>query len=297
MIPKGALYSAVYETDWVVFAGTTVYCVGYHIGDHMFWCPVYNRRDLGQEVDPNTPADLAAIFGTDAPEWNCQTGLPLLVMAIMLQGAKNSCPWLLPLFPTLFGLEFPIPSGTPDTTEFSSHGRDPGDSSDHESGSGSGSDGNDGDETSDFDGGPASFGDKSSRMTRSSASTTIVAGRQQFTGSWLGELAHFSGHCVHIGNRLSEGCHGVVYAAELVRNGQVISAVAVKVSDDKHSLLAEFSRYEELKERMGPYLPRCYGVCVVSRTAFLITSLVHDSGKKPKLTKADRYAVLRITRV
>jgi hypothetical protein len=66
MIPKGALYSAVYETDWVVFAGTTVYCVGYHIGDHMFWCPVYNRRDLGQEVDPNTPADLAAIFGTDS---------------------------------------------------------------------------------------------------------------------------------------------------------------------------------------------------------------------------------------
>ncbi|KAJ7911022.1 hypothetical protein B0H13DRAFT_589646 [Mycena leptocephala] len=135
---KGALYSAVYETDWIVFAGTTVYCVGYHIGDHMFWCPVYNRRDLGQEVDPNTPADLAAIFGTNAPEWNCQTGLPLLVMAIMLQGAKNSCPWLLPLFPTLFGLEFPIPSGTPDTTEFSSHGRDPGDSSDHESGSGLG---------------------------------------------------------------------------------------------------------------------------------------------------------------
>jgi hypothetical protein len=48
---------------------------------------------------------------------------------------------------------------------------------------------------------------------------------------------------------------------------------------------------------MGPYLPRCYGVCVVSRTAFLITSLVHDSGKKPKLTKAERYAVLQVIRV
>ncbi|KAJ7921003.1 hypothetical protein B0H13DRAFT_1867143 [Mycena leptocephala] len=155
---KGALYAAAYETDWVVFEGTTVYCVGYHIGDHMFWCPVYNRRDLGQEVDPKTPATLEAIFGSDAPEWNCQTALPLLVMAITLQGAQNSCPWLLPLFPTLFKLEFPIPSN-------------------HESGSGSGSDGNDEDETSDFDSDPAFFGDKSSRMTRSSAPTTIVAGR------------------------------------------------------------------------------------------------------------------------
>ncbi|KAJ6548341.1 hypothetical protein B0H19DRAFT_1160863 [Mycena capillaripes] len=287
---KGALYAAVYETDWVVFAGTTVYCVGYRIGDHMFWCPVYNRRDLGQEVDPNTPADLEAIFGADAPEWSCQTGLPLLVMAITLQGAKNSCPWLLPLFPTLFRLDFPIPSGTPDTREFSNHGRDLGDSSD-ESGSGSGSEGNDGDETGDFDGSPASFGDKSTRMTRSSGSTMLVSGQQKFTGNWLGELARFTGHSVHIRNRLSEGCHGIVYAAELVRNGKLISAVAVKISDDKHGLLTEFSRYEELKERMGPYLPQCYGICVASGTAFLITSLIHDHGPKHKLTIAERGAV------
>jgi hypothetical protein len=281
----------VYEMDWLVFAGITVYCVGYRSGKHMFWCPVYNRRDTEDEVTPNTPAALAAIFGSEPPSPHPQTGLPLLVIAIMLKGAEKHYPWLSPNFPALFNLHLPIPVGNPDTTDFSRYGRDPGGSSD-ESGSGSGSEGNDGDKSGDFDGGPAPLGDKSTRITRLSGSTTLVSGQQKFTGNWLGELARFTGHSVHIRNRLSEGCHGVVYAAELVRNGKLISAVAVKISDDKHGLLTEFSRYEELKERMGPYVPHCYGICVASGTAFLITSLVHDHGPKHELTIAERYGIM-----
>ncbi|KAJ7791501.1 hypothetical protein B0H14DRAFT_2935060 [Mycena olivaceomarginata] len=295
---KGPLYAAAYGIDWVVFSGITVYCVGYRVHGHMFWCPVYNRRDEGDELSPNIPGDLAGMFGTDAPSSDPQTGLPLLVLAILLRGivAKQPYPWLPPMFPNLFGHVFEIPLGTPNTGQFTSYGGDHGDSSD-ESGAGSGSEGNDGDESGDFDGGgrPAS-GDKSTRMTRL-GSTPLVTGRQRFTGSWLGELAHLSGHSVYIRCRLSEGCHGIVYAADLVRDGQVISAVAVKFSDDKHTLLAEFSRYKELHERMGPYIPRCYGICVTSRTAFLITSLVREQAHKQQLTKADRgaaYAALKM---
>ncbi|KAJ7626453.1 hypothetical protein B0H17DRAFT_563359 [Mycena rosella] len=286
---KGALYAAAYDMDWVVFGGMTVYCVGYRTGHHMLWCPVYNRRDQGDEVISQTTQTLATIFGGEPPPSDPQTGLSLLILAIILKGiiAKGGCPWLSQMFTTLSGLTFAIPSGEPNLKDYTNFGRDPSESSD-ESSSDSG---NDGDESGDFTSGSAQRSDNSSRITRSSAPTALASGQHRITGTWHGELAQSTGFSVQIMERLSEGCHGIVYAGALAQNGRVVSTVAVKASDNKRGLLDEFSSYKELNELMGPRIPRCYGLCVTSRTAFLVIARLNDREPGHDLTKAERGAV------
>jgi hypothetical protein len=293
MFSKGALYAAAYDMDWVVFGGIAVYCVGHRIGHHILWCPVYNRRDQGDEVIPQT--DLATIFGDLPPPSEPQTSLPLLILAIILKGIinKGHCPWLPPRFPRLSGLTFGIPPGEPHSEKYNSFGRDASDSSD-ESSSDSG---NDGDESGDFPGGSARRTDNSSRLTRSSAPTTLVSGQHRITGTWHGELAQSAGFSVQIMERLSEGCHGIVYAGALAQNGRVVSTVAVKASDNMRGLLEEFSSYKALNELMGPHIPRCYGLCVTSRTAFLVIARLNDRKPGHNLTKAERCVCLKNTRL
>ncbi|KAJ7190503.1 hypothetical protein GGX14DRAFT_407941 [Mycena pura] len=294
VVNKGALYTAAYGMEWIVVGGMTVYCVAYRTRNHMLWCPVYNRRDPGDELVPETANSLDSIFGDVPASQDPQTGLPLLVLAVLLKGimGKRQCQWLEVMFPALFELSFAAPSGEPSLREFNEYGRDAGDSSDEASSGGS----SDGDDSSDFvGGGPAPHDNTSSRITRSSASTaTVVSGSLRFTGNWRGELGRSTGHSVEITERLSEGFHGMVYAGVLLRNGRVVSTVAVKASDDKQSLLAEFLRYNDLKDLMGAYIPRCYGICIASGTAFLVTALVHDRNSRPTLTKAERGAAYMV---
>ncbi|KAF7372558.1 hypothetical protein MVEN_00118400 [Mycena venus] len=167
---------------------------------------------------------------------------------------------------------FGIPPGEPHSEKYNNFGRDASDPSD-ESSSDSG---DDGDVSGDFPGGSARRSDNSSRLTRSSAPTTLISGQHRITGTWHGELAQSAGFSVQIMERLSEGCHGVVYAGALAQNGRVVSTVAVKASDNMRGLLEEFSSYKALNELMGPHIPRCYGLCVTSRTAFLVIARLND---------------------
>ncbi|KAK6996098.1 hypothetical protein R3P38DRAFT_2566222 [Favolaschia claudopus] len=288
---KGALYSAAYNMDWVIYGGMTVYCVGHRVGRHMLWSSFYNRRDIGDEVTPHTAENVAKVFGHELPAPGVQTGLPLLAMAVILKGilSSGSCPWLSQMFPLLSALVFALPSGNPDVEEFTNYGRDHGDSSD-ESSSDSG---NDGDPSGDFI--PRGVLDtRFPPVTQLSAVNTIVIAKHKFTGNWLGELGESSGQSIEIISRLSEGRHGIVYTGILTRHSRVVAKVAVKASDDKLRLLAEFSRYKELQDLMGSYLPRCHGICITSRSAFLITSFVQDQGQKSKLTKAERCTAIYI---
>ncbi|KAK7020895.1 hypothetical protein R3P38DRAFT_1197792 [Favolaschia claudopus] len=209
-------------------------------------------------------------------------------MAVILKGilSSGSCPWLSQMFPLLSALVFALPPGNPDVEEFTNYGRDHGDSSD-ESSSDSG---NDGDPSGDFI--PRGVLDtRFPPVTQLSAVNTIVIAKHKFTGNWLGELGESSGQSIEIISRLSEGRHGIVYTGILTRHSRVVAKVAVKASDDKLRLLAEFSRYKELQDLMGSYLPRCHGICITSRSAFLITSFVQDQGQKSKLSKAESGAV------
>ncbi|KAJ6591154.1 hypothetical protein DFH09DRAFT_195081 [Mycena vulgaris] len=197
MANKGALYTAAYDMDWVVFGGMTVYCVGYRTGHHMLWCPVYNRRDSGNEVIPQTAQALAAIFPEESPPSDPQTGLPLLFLAIILKGiiAKGGCSWLPQMFAHLSSLTFAIPPGKPNVKDYTAHGRDPSESS----GESSSDSGNDGDENGDFTSDSSRHSDNSSRITRSSGSTTLVSGQHRITGTWFGELAQYTGFSADYG--------------------------------------------------------------------------------------------------
>ncbi|KAJ7249208.1 hypothetical protein B0H12DRAFT_1234727 [Mycena haematopus] len=145
---KGTLYAAAYDMDWVIVGGMTVYCVGHRIGDHMLWCPIYNRRDQGDsyrdEVIPKTTQALGTIFGEEPSPADPQTGLPLLILTVILRGimADSRYPWLAQMFPNLSGLAFAIPQGAPDLKDYNNFGRDPWNSSD-ESSSDSDNDGDD----------------------------------------------------------------------------------------------------------------------------------------------------------
>jgi hypothetical protein len=272
----------------VIFAGITAYCIGYRIGPHMLWSsPIYNRRNPGDEVTSPTTAALDTVFGGVPPPTDHQTGLPLLFMAIILKGIiERGSPWLTLMFPALSGLAFDIPSSEPRLEEVTNYGRDIPDSSD-ESSSASG---DHGDMSGDYVDHLSQHGVEA-EISRSSAPTALVFGKNRFTGDWLGELRRCAGFSVQIGQRLSQGLHGTVYAGELLLNGIAVSRLAVKVSDATDVLLAEFSRYQDLKEVMGPSIPRCYGVCVASGTAFLVTDLVCSRDAVRDLTKAERCVV------
>ncbi|KAJ7069052.1 hypothetical protein B0H15DRAFT_807264 [Mycena belliarum] len=287
---KGAFYSGAYGVDWVVFAGLTAYCVGYRTGSHMLWSsPIYNRRDPGDEVIPSSA--LSKVFG-DAPlSTNPQTGLPLLFLAIVLKGMMGKgLLWLEQMFPRLFGLTFDTPSGEPRLDgAFARYGRDATRVSDK---SGASSD-------SGVHGDKASRGGNAPIIRPPGPATTIVAGRHRFIGDWLGELRHPAGYSVQIEEPLSQGSSATVYAGKLLQHGAEVAPIAIKTSDAIDTLLAEFARFRDLQDIMGASIPRCYGVCVASGTAFLVTKRVACAARPAPardLSTAERgavYAVLR----
>ncbi|KAJ7096519.1 hypothetical protein B0H15DRAFT_945983 [Mycena belliarum] len=290
MANKGALYAAAYDTDWVVFAGLTVYCIGYRLGPHVLWSsPIYNRRDRGNEVSPGS--DLAVVFGDVPPPTAPQTCLPLLFLAMVLKAEldKGLCLWIKTAFPSLSKVSFDIPSGEPTLDTFARYGRDP--NVHHESSSGS-----DNDHGTDDDCVGSSSGSSGSDdvTTRASAPTPLVSGLHRFTGKWAGELSRPAGYRVEIGQRLSEGLHGIVYSGKLVQNHREVAQVAVKMSDAIADLQDEFSRYQDLGGLMRSSIPRCRGICVASGTAFLVTDRVFGHFPGRDLTKAERGAVYAI---
>jgi hypothetical protein len=117
---------------------------------------------------------------------------------------------------------------------------------------------------------------------------TLSAGTDHLRGEWSGELADCPTHRVVVGERISSGSHGDVYRGTLLENDLPLALVAVKVSDQAEDLLAEFDSYRQLQQKMDPYLPKCYGLCIVRETAFLITALVKDRCKERQLNKAER---------
>ncbi|KAJ7435569.1 hypothetical protein FB451DRAFT_1309098 [Mycena latifolia] len=282
---KGALYAGAYNVNWIVFAGLTAFCVGHRSGPHMFLsAPFPNRRDQDDEftaatLDPATA--LSHIFGNEPHPTTPQAGLLLLFLAVALRGANDKgSPWVRAMFPQLCALSFASPP-TPNHPhpEFTHTGReidaDAGASDEHSSSSDSGS----GDNYT-----------SSSGSERSLAPTLLLSRRHQFTGKWYGDLRHPDGYAVKILHHLASGYQGSVYTGELLQKGQTISAVALKVSSDSDALLAEFRKYRALQKLMGDSIPRCYGLCVGSNTACLVTSLVPNHVPSRKLSKAERGA-------
>ncbi|KAK6987870.1 hypothetical protein R3P38DRAFT_3099188 [Favolaschia claudopus] len=259
---KGALYAAAYDFNWVVFGAMTAYCVGYRTADHMFWCPVINRRDNKDEVTPHADGTVAKLFGTGMME-------------------KGVCPWLSQWFPGVSDLEPHVPSNEPQTHEYTIHGRDHLSSSSDDSSA----DSSDGDKSGDFIG-SGSFPRTTLCDARSSGA--ISAGPYQFRGTWIGYLGEPSAVHVTITTLLSAGHHGVVYNGNLVGKGTPHTKVAIKASDDPDTLLAEYFKYEALKIPMGLYLPKCYGLFLTSHSAFLIMGLVSCPKRKGRLSKAER---------
>ncbi|KAJ7913097.1 hypothetical protein B0H13DRAFT_1874163 [Mycena leptocephala] len=92
------------------------------------------------------------------------------------------------------------------------------------------------------------------------------------------------------------GADGFVYTGVLLKKGIKVSEIALKASDHQQTLLDEFSRYRQLQKAMGPYIPQCYGVCVASGTAFLVTALLQDRASRQSLTKAERGAIYQALR-
>ncbi|KAF8209665.1 hypothetical protein K438DRAFT_1753318 [Mycena galopus ATCC 62051] len=275
---KGAVYSVVYNSRWVVFAGVTAYCVGIRIGDHMLWCPVYNRRQAGDETTPDRPNAVQDIFGTDLPE--PRNDLLLLFLAILVRGVSGDlvASW----FPRVQAVALNIPPGAPSATaEYDGYGRNIQRSS-------TDSASEDGDRSGDYVPG------HSAGHARSGA--TLSAGADHLNGEWSGPLTDCPTHHVLVGERISNGFHGDVYRGTLLENGLPLAPVAVKVSDQPEALLTEFNCYQQLQQKMNTYLPRCYGLCVVRETAFLVTALVKDRCKERQLDKAERgaaYAALK----
>ncbi|KAJ6607625.1 hypothetical protein B0H10DRAFT_2227633 [Mycena sp. CBHHK59/15] len=252
----------------------------------MFWSsPIYNRRNSGDEVQATNGPDsdrlianeLESVFSGIPPPATPQTDLPLLFLAIILKGATSSFPWLVQSFPELFALTF-APQAAPCLDEFTHYGRDI--TSPNSSDESSSDSGNHGDNSGDYVG--------HSRIIPSSAPTTLVLGQHRITGEWLGYLGCHGGYSVQTGRRLSEGYHSTVYTGELTHGGLPVSKIAIKMSDAVDTLLAEFSSYQHVQELMGPSIPRCYGVCVASGTAFLVTEFVHSRDTAHPFTKAEK---------
>ncbi|KAJ7134783.1 hypothetical protein C8R44DRAFT_977288 [Mycena epipterygia] len=268
---KGALYAAAYDVDWVIFSGMNVFCVGYRIGHHVLWSsPIFNRHDPGDEVTPHSNAALARIFSDPLPV-HPQTELPLLFLAVILKAmmaGKCHNPTLEAQFPTLYQLEFDIPSGKSNFEQYTSTGRDhPRPPSSEEPNSNCG---DHGEKSKDF------IGENHHPPTYS---TRLSAGQYEVVGEWRGELADpKAGYSVQIQQHLlGEGTHCTIYDGTLWKAGKAVCALAIKVSDQIDNLLREFDKYEALSGSMGSSLPRCYGVCVSSGSAFLITSFSHGS--------------------
>ncbi|KAJ7204456.1 hypothetical protein GGX14DRAFT_647088 [Mycena pura] len=73
---KGALYATAYDTNWMIWASNTAYCVGHRCRDHIFWSVLYNRRDAGDEVYPHTAKNVRKVFTgakDDSPEYSDKT--------------------------------------------------------------------------------------------------------------------------------------------------------------------------------------------------------------------------------
>ncbi|KAJ7192136.1 hypothetical protein GGX14DRAFT_578442 [Mycena pura] len=289
---KGALYAAAYQTNWVVFAGLTAYCVGVRIGDHMLWCPVYNRRREGDEVRPHSVDGVRRIFGDE--QQPPRDDLLLLFLAILVRAMGGQHSYLTSWFPTLHSLTLKAPDGEPkDGDVFDKYGRDTIGTEESTSGSSS-----DPDTSGDYSpGSDSSDGHHGmSRHAPECGATTISYGDHRVNGTSHGDLARSAGYWVEIREHISDGCHGAVFSGVLHHNGAFVAAIAVKVSDDTEILLREFQSYMKVQKQMGTYLAKCYGVCVVRETAFLVTALVQDRNGARKLGLADRgaaYAALR----
>ncbi|KAJ7255382.1 hypothetical protein C8J57DRAFT_1518308 [Mycena rebaudengoi] len=264
---EGALYVGAYNIQWIVFASLTAFCVAHRSGSHMFWsAPLHNRRDEDDEFTAATvhpPTALSHIFGE--------------LMTKDHPGSEQC-------FPDSAALSFtPSPAASQSHPEFTltGHDIDP-DAEEHSASS-----------KSDDSGDNYASSSGSERLL---APTPIFSGHHRFTGKWYGELRHPHGYTVNILHYLASGYQGSVYAGELLQNGQIVSAVAVKVSDDPSALLTEFRCYRALRKMMRDSIPRCYGLCVDSSTAYLITNLVPNHTPSRKLSKAERgaiYAALR----
>ncbi|KAJ7287039.1 hypothetical protein C8J57DRAFT_1707439 [Mycena rebaudengoi] len=272
VVNKGALYQQVYKTDFVLFFSITAILVGYRTGTSLLWSdPIYNRRNNGNEFEqPSTPDAaqtvmdaLRVVFGGVTAGPTEQTGIPLLFLAVVLKGAMKYAPWLQQSFPSLSGLQFTAADRDPilkqQAGQYTGTGMKKEDIKKASKRSG--------DKSGDY---------KPTKGAHALAPNTLWSGPRSFAGRWYGELADPAGYSVTIVQPLSHGSHGVVYAGQLWQAGFPVSEVAIKVSDDAETLRAELARYEDLKDVMGHYIPRCYGVLVVDNGAFLVTELLES---------------------
>ncbi|KAJ7927121.1 hypothetical protein B0H13DRAFT_1971601 [Mycena leptocephala] len=272
VVNKGALYQQAYKTDFVLFFSITAVLVGYRTGTSLLWSdPIYNRRNDGNEFEPSSTPDAAQttmdalllVFGGVTAGPTKQTGIPLLFLAAVLKGAMKYAPWLQQSFPSLSGVQFNAADRDPILKQ--------------QAGQYTGT----GMKKEDIEKANKRSGDKSgdykpTKGAHALAPNTLWSGQRSFAGDWYGELADPVGYSVTIVQPLSHGSHGVVYAGQLWQAGFPVSEVAIKVSDDAETLRAELAIYEELKDVMGHYIPRCYGVLVVDNGAFLVTELLES---------------------
>ncbi|KAF8206327.1 hypothetical protein K438DRAFT_1963396 [Mycena galopus ATCC 62051] len=223
---------------------------------------------------PHHRETLEWVFNSTVPA-NPQVDIPLLLLAVLLKAAMKDLVWLQHKFPSLMALEFhaapPDPTLLSDAAEYFPTGMKKTDTEKYQRRKEDPTD---------------SYQPPGARVL---APTTFSCGQRSFAGHWYGELGTPAGYSVTVGQPLSQGSHGVVYAGQLWQAGISVSDVAIKVSDTVDPLLAEFARYQELEDTMRNHIPKCYGVFVATRTAFLVTELLEK--RHTLQSKGDRAAI------
>lgn len=203
VVNKGALYQQVYGADFVLSFQYHLLTrlVGYRDGTTLLWSdPIYNRRDAGDEFEqaPGAAQDALLVFPGSTTDPGEQTGIPLLLLAVMLKGAMKYAHWLQQIFPTLSALQFTAANADPIFKEQVSQYELTGMKKEELA------------KARQHGGGRSGDYKPTNRVPVSTAPNTLGSGRRTFTGQWYSDLAT-AGYSVAIVRRLSHGSHGFGY--------------------------------------------------------------------------------------